>query len=158
MLKRVAGTLCILLLLSALVCACAEEAPQLWEYYFNGEGGISLTHYLGQETDITLPETVDGFTVTEVRGIFCEAPHVKRVVIPAGVKKLDRNFLEGALVEEVVFEALPEEMVRGALFGCATLKTVVLPEGMTCLTGMFLADCTALETVVFTSSLDTVES
>jgi hypothetical protein len=66
MLKRVAGTLCILLLLSALVCACAEEAPQLWEYYFNGEGGISLTHYLGQETDITLPDTVDGFTVTEV--------------------------------------------------------------------------------------------
>ena len=63
----------ILLLLSLTSCTSQSGIGEIdvspmpdYEYTENQNGGITITDYLGSDTDVVIPSKIDGKTVTEI--------------------------------------------------------------------------------------------
>ena len=77
--------------------------------YVKANGGIRITKYTGSKTDIEIPQSIDGLTVTELGENAFFNTEVTSVRVPDGVKLLDW----------FVF------------YSCTSLKTVILPASVT---------------------------
>ncbi|MCC8169105.1 MAG: leucine-rich repeat protein [Oscillospiraceae bacterium] len=93
-----------------------------------------LYKYNGTKTDVTVPETIDGITITEIDADAFSASGITSIILPD-------------TVTSVYYYAFDE---------CAALKSVTLSSGMTSLFDIFTG-CTALERVYIPSSITTIE-
>jgi len=64
-----------------------------YEVAFLPDGTIALSHYRGSETDITLPKTLGGYTVTSLERGLLDYTRVQNVTIPAGINNLTINLM-----------------------------------------------------------------
>ena len=97
----------------------------------NGE--YSLNDYLGESTDITLPENIEGSSYSiNLRGV----PNIRSVVVPDGFTVID-DF---------------------AFFGCVNLESVTLPSTIKVIGGSAFSECVSLRTVDIRSGVEEVRS
>ena len=100
-------------------------------------GTAKITGYKGTKTDLVFPETVDGYTVTEIGySAFCNKTTIKSVVIPDTVTRIG----------DYVFQ------------GCTSLEKVTLPDGLTIISNNAFEGCTKLSEINMPSSLTYVYS
>ena len=64
-------TLCLLLCILAPVSACAEEERETYwsgdyQYAILDDGSIEITRYSGDSTELIIPDTIDGKSVTTI--------------------------------------------------------------------------------------------
>src|SRR5690625_4077046 len=57
-----------------------------YEWKDNGDGTVTITGYTGNATDITIPETIDGKTVTVIGEVAFENKGLATVTMPATVR------------------------------------------------------------------------
>lgn len=71
------------------VTAGAEETEGTWSYRVLDDDTISLTQYIGSETDIVIPSTYEGMTVSQLNDRFFEDENSRKTItsltIPASV-------------------------------------------------------------------------
>ncbi len=103
---------CLMLLLSLLTCAYAEEAvegfrTENWRCAVQQDGTVELLRYLGDETDLILPEELNGYRVTALSDMaFMYGDSVTRVTIPASVTEVNGNpFIFSHELTEIVLPA-----------------------------------------------------
>ena len=63
-----------------------------WEYVITDDGNAAVIGYYGAETDITVPDNIDGYQVTEIRQNLTGSSNIKSVrsiIIPDGVTSID---------------------------------------------------------------------
>lgn len=83
----------------------------------NEDGTVTISRYIGTETDIVIPSQIDGKTVSAIgnvtgtTGAFEGCTNITSVVIPDGVTEIQDN----------------------AFYGCTSLETVTIPSGVTLL-------------------------
>jgi len=126
-----------LLLLSVFVCltlAFSAAADSLFEIRADG----TLTAYSGSDTDIVLPDTVDGVTVREVGSRFYKSLPAETVSITLG-----------ANVEVLGINAIRD---------LASLRTVNLNEGLRRIDASNFYKCAALEEVVIPASVTSIDN
>lgn len=109
----------------------------LYEYYvetnvFTEETYAIITKYTGNESILTIPDSLSGVTVREVKEAFQENEFITEVTVPKSVGTLDRTFK-----------------------GCKNLYKVTLNEGIEVLMGAF-RDCEKLYDINFPSTLTDV--
>lgn len=78
----------------------------LWTYV-EGEDGIELARYNGNELHVMVPSVIEGKKVTSLNSTFDGFYELKSAEIPDGVTSIE-----------------------GAFYGCESLETVKLPEGL----------------------------
>ncbi len=102
----------------------------LWTYAVKAEdeagGGIELVRYNGDQTEIAVPDSVDGRPVTALSGTFDGFYELKRVSVPEGVISIEGAFYGCEGLENVALPDSLEEMPHG-LNGCRSLKDVKIP-------------------------------
>ncbi len=118
--------------------------------YEIGNTGITITKYTGTATDVTIPDTINGITVTEIgEGAFKGNETITNVVIPDSVTHIyPTAFSKCKLLETVKLSANLAAIGYEAFYSCTNLTEITIPE--TCLqigTAAF-AKCTALTSVV----------
>ena len=99
----------------------------------NEDGTVTISRYIGTETDIVIPSQIDGKTVSAIgnvigtTGAFEGCTSITAVVIPEGVTEIQDN----------------------AFYGCTSLETVTIPSSVTLLRNCAFCDCPNLRAIYF---------
>ena len=132
-----------------------NEADVSWEYELNSSGQAVITGCTIKEgvTGIDIPETLDGYTVVEVRNpIFQGNAQLKTVGFPSSVKKLTSELFAGCTnLETVMLTPMEElrEIPSSCFAGCAKLNNVSIPSRVSIIGDAAFSGCTGLETFGF---------
>ncbi len=114
-------------------------------YEETSDGGIVVTDYIGESTDVVIPETIDGKPVTEIGLDFanmvsmdpCKV-YVKSVWMPDTVWHIGGSAFEGQDELEIVRFSEGLISIDGSAFcGCDILSSITLPESLQYLGGPF---------------------
>ena len=144
-----------------------------------GEDGVRITGYLGFDTDIEIPNMIQGRKVLEIgENAFKGCIDLETVVIPEGIKRIgvsafeccrklrsvhfpagleqisDKAFFLCRDLEQVYFEKGLKKIENWVFAGCGKLRKVHFPEGLTYIgNNVFWLHDEALEEVVIPSSV-----
>lgn len=129
----------LMLIIAILLVGCnttpGQPAPdpigyRYTTYTLDGETFITLTKYVGTETDVVVPTELDGLRVTEI-GVNCFAEtDIVSVTVPPSITVIE----------------------SGAFTGCANLTTVNLPEEMLFIGSQAFSECTSLKEITLPAS------
>ena len=115
-----------------------ETDPEKFKYcdaWWEGDGAISITKYIGEDESVVIPSKIDGKTVTEIGSeAFADCEVIKSCVIPEGVVKVRYR----------------------AFKWCVNLESVVLPEGVGVLEGEAFMGCRGLEDIALPSTIQAI--
>lgn len=111
--------------------------------YYETDGGVCLTSYLGSEAHVIVPETYRGLPVVAMRETFYKNTGLRSVVLPAGLKEIGANTFNGCTNLSGVSIPAGVEAIGSYAFGeCIALAgKVVLPEGLKTLESFAFAHC-----------------
>ena len=125
-------------------------------YLFDDEGnrnGLRLNKYLGTDAEVTVPEEV-----TETGSAFKDCKTVTKVVLPAGLTKLESNIFSGCTALKEI--AIPEGVTsigNGAFRDCEALTELALPQGLKKIGSNAFIGCKSLTYIEIPDGVETVE-
>lgn len=135
--------------------------PEMSEYKYtvNSESKtVTLNKYLGDSSVVWIPETLGGYTVTEIGAKCFENNSLTTVCIREDVRTIgDNAFLNCKNLTTVTFLGAPYTITVGnnAFKNCAKLKTINLPEAKSI--GNFAFDgCKSLEKLALKEGTESV--
>ena len=132
-------------------------STSVYQYEKLADGTIRITSCQTKDVNLVMPDTIDGYTVTEIgESAFANQSSIQTIKFPAKLKQIGaKAFVNCTGLTEVT---LPDTIVgvgKYVFSGCTALKKATLNKGrINIVAGMF-ANCTALSEVVIP---DTVEN
>ena len=93
---------------------------------------VRITGYTGGETDVVIPESIDGLPVTRIyRYAFTNAnPPIERIVIPEGVTTLDMYaFARCESLREISIPSTITDIPERAFHMTTSLTSIIFPNG-----------------------------
>ena len=128
------------------------EEPQYTKglvYAANGLGGCAVTGFVGNDTDIIIPDEHEGMQVTSVdNSAFAGNGKITSVTLGANVKVIEAAAFVGCEnLAEVNLGGALERIGSAAFFGCSGLKKVILPASLKDVGIDAFASCPLIETV-----------
>ena len=133
----------------------AEVTPASdFKYEENNNGGITILEYIGSETNVVIPDTIDGKSVTRIC-VDYESDYYDGEEIDVMV---DGAFSYRSYVESVTIPASVEYIDVAAFFHCTGLKSVTLPDSITTISKRMFEGCTSLTSITIPDSVTTIES
>ena len=150
-----------------------EEEYILNNFQYNlTEDGVTITRYVGEGGDATVPAVIEGKPVTAIgqyafaqkpgltsvtipssvieigECAFLECPNLKTVTIGDGIQKIgNQAFDECTSLESIVFPDSVTEMGTSVLANCSSLKSVTLPKNIKSLPNGTFGQCSSLTEV-----------
>ncbi len=135
---RKAVILLLLLSLSAcpLIARSTDDVQKVppatvkhFDYILNEGGGITIIGYSGPETNVIVPEMLDGRLVTAINDMaFSENPSLSSVVIPAGIRRIGAAaYRQCVSLQKVQLNDGLLEIGDYAFFGCGSLTYLDIP-------------------------------
>lgn len=140
--------------------------------------GSTIVAYNGTDTELVIPETIDGVTVTAIgESVFQDNIMLSSVIIPDTVSKIGKKAFYGCtgLTEIELPESLTscgnyafafcsgitEVTIPGSLdktgaymfYKCTSLTKAIVEEGVTVLSGSTFRDCSVLSSITLPSTL-----
>ena len=117
------------------------------------DGGVIITKYKGNDTEVTIPDEIDGSPVTEIGFYAFEAMGVSSVTLPETVRVIG----EGAFIDctALVSINLPSGLTtveRGAFAGCTAIPELTVPAGVKEIKRGAFAGCTSLTSLELLSA------
>ena len=125
-------------------------------YLFDDDGnrnGLRLNKYLGTDTEVTVPEEV-----TETGSAFKDCKTVTKVVLPAGLTKLESDIFSGCTALKEI--AIPEGVTSigsGAFRDCEALTELALPQGLKKIESYVFIGCTGLSYIDIPDGVETID-
>jgi len=117
----------------------------VWEHNFSE---ITITGYIGSSNELTIPNTINGKPVTQIKkGAMKNFTGLKSVVIPGSVRTIEGVFEGCTGLETVVIAEQGLENMAGAFKDCTALKTVNVPATVKTMQYAF-SGCEMLESVI----------
>lgn len=125
------------------ITATSESA---YTYTVNDDGTISITGYSGDETNLELPATLDGYVVSAIADHAFEANwDMVSITMPNGLTSIGESaFMDCTALTTVSIPETVSEIRRAAFAGCTSLASVTLPETVSTVQEEAFTGCTAL--------------
>ena len=97
-----------------------------WEYNFYG---MSITGYTGKKTDITIPSTINGKTVTYISDSAFKGKQLTKVILPNKLLRIGSKAFENNKLTNIIF---PDTLIDigGQSFLSNQLTTLVIPDNV----------------------------
>ena len=112
-----------------------------FDYYITESGTITIFGYTGDETDVVIPESIGGYSVTSLSSTYSTMSeiepeyytNVKSITIPASVTIIDSAFCISDTLEEIIVDEDNEyySSVDGVLFNKAQTYLILFPAAIT---------------------------
>ena len=120
-------------------------------------GGVRISDYLGNDTIVVIPETINGKTVVEVAGyVFANDSTVRGIYIPNTVTVLAGTFPNNDDLEVVICEGV-ERITDLAFHNCKNIHTIVLGNALVELGENAFAGCKKLTTLYISPTLTAID-
>ena len=128
-----------------------------FKYSVNDDNEVTLEKYMGTDTEITIPSTIDGKTVTNIGKNSCWMNNkITKVIIPDTVVTIDKEAFSGCKnLTEVEIPSSVTTIGQNAFRGTA-LTSVTIPEGVTSIGNEAFYNCKNLESVTIPSSVTSI--
>jgi hypothetical protein len=129
-----------------------------FKYSVDGENVI-LVAYVGTETTITLPTTLEGKTYSIYAGIFAGNTTLVSVTIPEGVTAIPANAFNGCTSLTTV--SLPSTLTtigENAFYGCTALASITIPAKVTTIGNYAFYNCTGLTEINLNATVNDYSS
>lgn len=126
--------------------------------YDTVDGMVRITGYVGDATEVTIPEILDGYTVGYIGTAFTNKRNLEKVTLPDTIRGIDPNaFKECVDLKEINFPTSLESIGSYAFEKCYLLESdVVLPEGLASLGEQAFSYCYSISTVSLPGTLAVV--
>lgn len=117
---------------------------------------IAITGYTGEEKNIEIPESIDGFIVQKIANGAFQDTDIESVKIPDSVEVLGDDAFKRCKALKTI-DLGHVKTIGGSTFSeCHSLKELIFPEGLTSIGGWGANNCTALVRIVLPDSLTTI--
>ena len=134
----------VMIAVSAVLFACLfisgtvkAETEGDYEYELQSDGTVIITNYTGADTEVTVPDSLNGHTVTSIGGsAFYNCSSLTSITIPEGVTSIGPR----------------------AFQNCSSLTSITLPEGVTSIGQSAFANCRNLQSVTIPGSVQSIAS
>ena len=121
-------------------------------------GGVTILKYIAfDEEVITVPETIEGYSVIEIgEGAFDKCKAMKRIQLPNTITRIGRNAFSSCTFERI---ELPANLVEiGSLaFSSCMVKELTIPDGVTSIGNFAFSFCENMSKVLLPKNLKIVE-
>ena len=153
--------LAVLLLAGVLMFPSPEPAAAEtygdWEYRIL-DGACEITKYKGTQSNLVIPETLDGRAVRYIgEDAFFNNDHLKSVKIPGNVQRIgDWAFASSNSLTSVTISPGVTSIGEFAFDGCTSLTEVTIPGTITDFGGYAFDGCKSLKTVVISEGVASI--
>ena len=139
------------------VCTLTVRGVEGNYIYTVEDGGVVIQSYTGEESNIVIPETIDGKPVKKLGKMsFWMNDAIESVVIPNGVEVIDQEAFSGdKKLSEVTLPDTLKSVGQRAFYGTA-IKSLTLPEGVTSISREAFSNCRELTTMKLPSTLTSI--
>lgn len=139
----------------------ASAADTDYTRTLNDDGTVTITKYTGNETDVVIPDTLGGRTVTALgQGAFSGNKVIKSVKCPEYLKTINgTGSLYGGVfrncinLENVEFNDGLEKIGYGAFESCSSLKNLKIPNTVNSISEVAFKNCKSIKSIELSSSL-----
>lgn len=100
------------------------------------DGGVTITKYTGNSTDVVIPDTIEGVPVTKIGFLSFEA-------------KFD--------IVSITLPETTEVICEGAFMDCSSMQSINIPESVTSIERSAFAACTSLESLIIPTFVKSIE-
>lgn len=132
--------------ISLRTASMAEENG--YKYYISG-GNAVIDSYTGEETEVNIPETLGGLSVTEIGyAAFSGNVKITSVKIPESIKRINHDAFNGC--SSLALVDIPESVISiqdGAFSGCSSLKSITIPDSISRIEDNTFSGCTKLSDI-----------
>ena len=126
-----------------------------FEYEVNDNGTIGIAKYTGNETNVTIPETIEGKKVTSIGGaafFWCES--LTQITIPDSVTSIGGfAFEDCSSLQEITIPNSVTSIGDSAFAGCKALTQIVIPDSVTSVGIDVFYGCKALQQITIPNSV-----
>lgn len=174
--KKIFALLLALFLFTANFIGCAEDTPELkdpnneenqppvqdtenpasdFRYEENHQGGITITSFIGDDTNIIIPEKIEGKDVTHIgSNAFRGRDNMISVTLPDTVIEIGTAaFAECDSLTTVVLSKSLTTITNYAFEKNPLLTSIVLPSSLTSVGSYIFQDCISLKQINIPKSL-----
>lgn len=121
--------------------------------YSKSSRGITITKYLGTDTDVVIPDEIDGKPVYAIDGAF-KNQKITSVVIPDSVTHIyGSSFQDCTALTDVAFGKNVQYIGGHAFYECTKLKKIILPQSLTRIDGWAFVCSSSMRYIVIPSSV-----
>ena len=126
--------------------------------WVESEDGVYIVGYIGSETDVIIPDTINGVDVINIcEYAFYSNDNITSVVIPDSVTTIgDYAFRDCTSLTSVVIGGSVTTIGYFAFYYCTSLTSVVIPDSVTTIGSYAFEYCTSLTSVVIGDSVTTI--
>ncbi|MDO4571327.1 MAG: leucine-rich repeat domain-containing protein [Planctomycetia bacterium] len=144
---------------------CATTPKTSFKYKVEGDS-ITITKFIGEETDVVIPTEIDGLPVRTIGEEALGGSYFRRsydicgpraVTIPGSVKTIGRAAFSCCtnLTSVTISEGV-KTIGDCAFYGCEGLTSVTIPEGVETIGHCAFSGCTSLTSVTIPRSVETI--
>lgn len=102
-----------------------------YKWIKKSDNTITITDYLGTNTNVIIPTTINGNIVTCIDDAFDDNDTIETVIIPLGVKTIGHTtFYHCDKLKSVSIPNSVESIGNGAFYGCHRLETIFIPNSV----------------------------
>ena len=159
---KISAILPIAIILSMLkvfsVSATSEISENNFTYSVINDSNCVVTKYDGEASDISIPEMVNGKTVSGIASkAFSLNQSIISVSMPDSIEFIgDRAFTDCKNLSSISFSDKITEIEHNAFNGCISLKAVSLPKELQQIGSSAFRNCTKLADIRFNSKFNSV--
>lgn len=127
-----------------------DEDASVYNYRTLSDGTIEITSYKGKRRYLTIPNEIDGKTVSSIgANAFAGNSRLREVTYPEGLVYIKSGAFNGVnKVRDVTFTGTKlVEIQEKAFFNCTSLRKLDLPESVQKIGESAFSGCTAMSTV-----------
>jgi len=139
------------------------DYSQDWSYKEDGFlKGMVVEYYKGFETDIVIPDEIDGLPVVAIGGgRFCSDKRVqealKSVVMPDGLLEIRDSTFEGCVnLTSIIIPESVTTIGNNAFSRCKSFTEIVLPDSVTTIKYEVFEYCDNVTSIKFGKNVDTI--
>ena len=128
-----------------------------YSYTLDDAGNAVITGYNGYATALSIPSTIDGYTVTKIGGSAFSYSGLRAVTIPDSVTIIgDSAFYNCKALTSVSLPDSLTEIWSSAFADCTGLTSVTIPDSVTDIEEYAFSGCTNLSNVKLPAKLETL--
>ncbi|MCM1307177.1 MAG: leucine-rich repeat domain-containing protein [Butyrivibrio sp.] len=135
-----------------------EDTYSDWEYELLEDGTAEITAYKGKESELKIPKSIDGVSVTKIKDhVFSGCGYLTSVTIPNGVTSIGDGAFEKCVGLTSV--TIPDSVTSISVYafeGCSGLTSVTIPNGLTSISNGVFYGCGGLTSVTIPNSVTSI--
>ena len=138
---------------NGICTVCYESAFE----YTETNGYIKITGYKGNETDIVIPEYIDGYQVTAIGESAFSSCSFENVILPDSIKTIEEEaFSYCSNLESITLPQALNSINYGVFSQCSNLSSINIPDSVTVIEDFAFFACYNLENIKLPDNLTSI--